>query len=84
MCQNIFAGMMEMDAGKEGGSENCEDEPDSLPLGISIQGISKKFSTGFLLKRKKIFAVNDLSLNIYEGQITVVLGHNGAGKTTTM
>ena len=28
--------------------------------------------------------MNDLSLNMYEGQITAFLGHNGAGKTTTM
>jgi len=27
-------------------------------------------------------AVNDVSLNLYYGQITVLLGHNGAGKTT--
>lgn len=25
-----------------------------------------------------------MSLNMYEGQISVLLGHNGAGKTTTM
>ena len=29
-------------------------------------------------------AVDGLSLNLYEGQITSFLGHNGAGKTTTM
>ena len=29
-------------------------------------------------------AVKNLSLNLYKGQITVLLGHNGAGKTTTM
>ena len=29
-------------------------------------------------------AVKDLSLNLYEGQITVLLGHNGAGKSTTL
>lgn len=29
-------------------------------------------------------AVRDLNLNLYEGQITVLLGHNGAGKTTTL
>ena len=29
-------------------------------------------------------AVDHMSLNLYEGQITSFLGHNGAGKTTTM
>lgn len=29
-------------------------------------------------------AIEDLSLNFYEGQITVLLGHNGAGKSTTL
>ena len=29
-------------------------------------------------------AVNDVSLDIYSGQIFVLLGHNGAGKTTTI
>ena len=29
-------------------------------------------------------AVDNLHLNMYRDQITVLLGHNGAGKTTTM
>lgn len=69
----------------EGEAENCEDEPEGLPLGISIQKLSKKFLTGYLLgRRKETLAINNLSVNFYEGQITAFLGHNGAGKTTTM
>lgn len=32
----------------------------------------------------RVTAVNDLSLQIYEGEIFGFLGHNGAGKTTTI
>ena len=45
-------------------------------IGIKINKIAKKFKQ-FGETR---YAVKDLSLNIYEGQITVLLGHNGAGK----
>ena len=34
--------------------------------------------------KHKVKALKQLSLNMYEGQITAFLGHNGAGKTTTM
>ena len=44
---------------------------------LNLQGI---FS---LLKGEKL-AVDSLNLNMYEGQITALLGHNGAGKTTTI
>ncbi|XP_069685343.1 phospholipid-transporting ATPase ABCA3-like isoform X4 [Periplaneta americana] len=53
-----------------------ETEPSYLPAGIQIKHLRKKF--------KKKIAVKDLTLNMYEGHITVLLGHNGAGKTTTM
>lgn len=57
------------------GSE-YEDEPTNLKAGIRISNLSKSFGNKP--------AVNKLNLNIFEDQITVLLGHNGAGKTTTM
>ncbi|XP_042139620.2 ATP-binding cassette sub-family A member 17-like isoform X8 [Peromyscus maniculatus bairdii] len=45
---------------------------------IEIQHLYKVFYRG----RRKCIAVKDLSVNLYKGQITVLLGHNGAGKTT--
>ncbi|XP_039275114.1 ATP-binding cassette sub-family A member 3-like [Nilaparvata lugens] len=53
-------------------NENCESEPLKLKQGITIQSLSKVYSTAR-------WAVRDLSLNFYEGQITSFLGHNGAG-----
>lgn len=43
---------------------------------LSIDGLSKRFG--------KLTAVNQLDLNIYEGQIFGILGPNGSGKTTTL
>jgi len=44
--------------------------------GVQIQGLSKNFGDKW--------AVQSMNLNMYENQITALLGHNGAGKTTTM
>ncbi|XP_031798021.1 ATP-binding cassette sub-family A member 3 isoform X7 [Sarcophilus harrisii] len=57
-----------------------EEEPVGLEVGIQIQNLSKVFITNNIKK----YAVNDLTLNFYKGQITVLLGHNGAGKTTIL
>lgn len=42
--------------------------------------LSQVFKVGNKTKE----AVRDLTLNMFESQITVLLGHNGAGKTTTL
>ena len=49
-------------------------------IGIKIMGIGKNFKQLGKIKN----AVKNLSLNIYEGQISVLLGHNGAGKRYTI
>uniref|UniRef100_A0A4W3HH88 ATP binding cassette subfamily A member 3 n=1 Tax=Callorhinchus milii TaxID=7868 RepID=A0A4W3HH88_CALMI len=61
-------------------TEFMEDEPVGLFPGIKIKHLSKVFKAG----NQKKLVVSDLTLNMYEGQITVLLGHNGAGKTTTL
>uniref|UniRef100_A0A8C5GNT7 ABC transporter domain-containing protein n=1 Tax=Gouania willdenowi TaxID=441366 RepID=A0A8C5GNT7_GOUWI len=60
--------------------EFIEAEPSGLVSGIKIKHLAKKFKVG----NKTRQAVRDLTVNMFEGQVTVMLGHNGAGKTTTL
>ncbi|NXS50705.1 ABCA1 protein, partial [Balaeniceps rex] len=55
-----------------------EEPPAQLQPGVSIRNLVK------IYRNSSRVAVNGLSLDFYEGQITSFLGHNGAGKTTTM
>lgn len=55
-----------------------EGPPPNLKAGVSIRNLVKVYKNG------KKLAVDGLSLDFYENQITSFLGHNGAGKTTTM
>lgn len=50
---------------------------------VEIENLSKDYETGFL-KKKKVRALDDLSLQVKSGQIFGFLGGNGAGKTTTI
>ncbi|KAK6047963.1 ABC transporter, ATP-binding protein, partial [Cooperia oncophora] len=61
----------------EPASDSFDSEPKDLPLTVSITRMSKIYSNGTR-------ALDSLTLNLYEDQITALLGHNGAGKTTTM
>ncbi|KAG7243353.1 hypothetical protein INR49_011809 [Caranx melampygus] len=58
--------------------EYMEKPPPNMKAGVSIRNLVKIYKTG------KKLAVDGLSVDFYENQITSFLGHNGAGKTTTM
>ncbi len=45
-----------------------------MPVDIKIEGLTKRFND--------VVAVNDLSLEVDEGEILALLGENGAGKST--
>ncbi|XP_012941784.1 ATP-binding cassette sub-family A member 3 [Aplysia californica] len=61
---------------QDGQNRRFEKEPTGVNAGIQIKNLKKRFGP-------KV-AVAGTSLNMFEGQISVLLGHNGAGKTTTM
>nr|XP_019951231.1 PREDICTED: ATP-binding cassette sub-family A member 1-like isoform X2 [Paralichthys olivaceus] len=58
--------------------EYLEKTPSNMKAGVSVRNLVKIYKTG------KKLAVDGLTVDFYENQITSFLGHNGAGKTTTM
>src|SRR3977135_1507104 len=50
---------------------------------IEIKDLTKDYETGFWRKRK-VRALDGLSLSVDQGEIFGFLGANGAGKTTTL
>ncbi|KAG7461875.1 hypothetical protein MATL_G00195770 [Megalops atlanticus] len=79
-CGTSAAPHSDPDLLKGSADQNCymEPPPPNMKAGVSIRNLVKIYKTG-----KKV-AVDGLSVDFYEDQITSFLGHNGAGKTTTM
>lgn len=71
-------------------SSGGEDYPESEQNDVKMEMASKSKKVGISLRRlRKVYAtgkvaVQGLKMNLYEDEITVLLGHNGAGKTTTI
>src|ERR1700704_5927324 len=59
--------------------------PSATPkiLAVAIDNLTKDYEVGFLRKRK-VRALDGLSLTVNQGEIFGFLGANGAGKTTTL
>jgi ABC-2 type transport system ATP-binding protein len=58
-------------------------EFNSMNAVVEIDNLSKEYEVGFVRKRK-VRALNGLSLTVNQGEIFGFLGANGAGKTTTL
>ena len=54
-----------------------------MEYAVEIKNLSKDYETGFV-RKKRVRALDDLTLNVKPGQIFGFLGGNGAGKTTTI
>jgi len=52
--------------------------PDDKILCLSVSGLTKVFGFG----RKKTLAVDNVDLDLYEGEVVSIVGESGSGKTT--
>ncbi len=52
------------------------------PMILRTEGLTKTFGVG--LRRRRVHAVEELTLSVEEGEIFGFVGPNGAGKTTTI
>jgi len=62
-------------------ANNLKDLENNPSVAVSIKGMSKYFTRQDGTTNK---AVDGLTVDFYEGQITSFLGHNGAGKSTAI
>jgi iron(III) transport system ATP-binding protein len=53
-------------------------------LQLTVRNLTKTFDASRSEKNKRVYAVNDLSIDVAEGELFTLLGPSGCGKTTTL
>ncbi|EEC02974.1 ABC transporter, putative, partial [Ixodes scapularis] len=81
-----FPGMTSLKAVDKTDEEklNFETEPKNQVVAIELLQVNKVSKKIIPQNYKDTVAVSNCNMRVFEGQITVLLGHNGAGKTTTL
>lgn len=74
-------GRSKVEASSDQNSDTVINVEHGAEVAVRIRGLTKVFKK---FRGRKTVAVNNLTIDILQNQITVLLGHNGAGKTTTM
>jgi len=57
------------------------DTPSATPS-ISLRGLTKDFQVGGLFSRKIVRALNEIDLDVDQGEIMALVGESGSGKST--
>ncbi|VDM68854.1 unnamed protein product, partial [Strongylus vulgaris] len=70
--------LRELDSQSSGSSVVLDESPEGAENTVRLCEVSKKYIT----HGARDFAVNNLTMNFYKGEITALLGENGAGKST--
>ena len=78
-------------APRDDGDETIDETDPSIPIEPVSNALKQQDEEGKSVQIKNLrkaygekLAVDGLSLSMYSGQVTALLGHNGAGKTTTI
>ncbi len=66
----------------KGYRHNLATDTPTVTPSISLRGLTKDFQVGGLFSRKVVRALNDINLDVDQGEIMALVGESGSGKST--